>query len=130
MLGQIGNEKTLVADFEAGLATLSRVQAGDVDIFVVVAEPTVKSLEVAQRALAIIAEGGLGRAIVLGNRIVSSADERMLRTIAKHEEFVAVVDDAAIREADAKGVAPFDFSPESPAVRTLRTLAASFATGS
>lgn len=125
MLGQIENGNTLVADFEAGLGTLSRVAPNDVDIFIVVAEPTVKSLEVAQRALSMIAAGGLGRAIMLGNRIASPQDERMLRSIVKDESFVAVPEDAKIREADAKGVASFDFSPEAPAVRGLRALALS-----
>ncbi|MDQ6823814.1 MAG: hypothetical protein M3Z07_04905 [Candidatus Eremiobacteraeota bacterium] len=127
MLGQIDNTNTLVADFEAGLGTLSRVEPSNVDVFVVVAEPTVKSLEVAQRALRMISDGGLGRAIMVGNRIASAADEKMLRTIVTNERFVAVPDDAAIREADAKGVAPFDFAPDAPAVKILREIALSLA---
>lgn len=125
MLGQIENGNTLVADFEAGLGTLSRVDPNNVDTFIVVAEPTVKSLEVARRALTMISDGGLGRAIMVGNRIASPADEQMLRTIIRDESFVAVPEDAAIREADAKGVAPFDFAPEAPAVKALRALARS-----
>lgn len=125
MLGQIDNANTLVADFEAGLGTLSRVEPGNVDVFFVVAEPTVKSIEVAQRALKMISEGGLGRAVMVGNRITSPADEDMLRTVVTDERFVAVPDDPAIREADAKGVAPFDFAPDGPAVKILREIALS-----
>ncbi len=128
MLGQIeNNANTLVADFEAGLSTLSRVNPKDVDIFVVIAEPTKKSLEVAQRALTIIADGALGRAILVGNRILGQDDERMLRTIANGARFVPVPDDTAIRQADSEGAAPFDFAPTAPAVQALRTLASSLA---
>jgi len=126
LLGQIENSSnTLGADLEAGLSTRSRVDPKDVDVFVVIAEPTVKSLEVAQRALKLIADGALGRAVMLGNRIVTPDDERMLRTIVNEEQFIAVPEDTAIRQADSKGVAPFDFSPEAPAVRAVRTLALS-----
>lgn len=129
MLGQIENGNTIVADFEAGLGTLSRLEPNNVDTFIVVAEPTVKSLEVARRALAIISDGALGHAIMLGNRIASPEDEQMLRTIIRDESFVAVPEDAKIREADAKGVAPFDFAPEAPAVKVLRALALSLVEG-
>lgn len=84
--------RVVVADFEAGLGTLSRLKPGQVDVFLVVGEPTAKAVELLQGAFG-------GGAVTL------------------------VPEDAAIREADGKGVAAFDHAPHGAAVRALRTLA-------
>ena len=68
LLGQLdGNGQVVVADFEAGLGTVSRMDAGDVDVLLLVVEPTQKSIQVGLRALAIIDERKLGRTMVIAN---------------------------------------------------------------
>lgn len=125
MLGQIEAEDSVVlADFEAGLGTLSRMKAGQLDVALVVAEPTAKSLEVARRAVELLRERTACEPIIIANR-VARAEERLLieRTLAG-ASIVVVPDDPAIRSADLRGVAPFDAMPDAPAVRALRALAA------
>jgi len=117
----------VVADFEAGLGTLTRMEPGDVDVLLVVAEPSVKALEVARRALELIRSKNLGRPLLVANRF-QAGDELLL-----HEAFaglapVIVPDDPALRAADAAGTAPFDASPAAPAVLALGSLARSLVT--
>lgn len=114
-----------MADFEAGLGTLSRMEAGQVDVVLVIAEPTAKSMQVARRALDMIAERKVGRAMLVANRLASDADRELIARTFPDETGTMVPDDPAIRAADAQGTAPFDTAPDAPAVRTLRSLAES-----
>ena len=75
MLGQFeGADPIVIADFEAGVGTLTRMAEAAVDAILVVVEPTPKSIEVAQRAIALAAERGIGPVIVLANRVDGEAD--------------------------------------------------------
>lgn len=115
----------MVADFEAGLGTLSRMRPGQIDRFLLVAEPTAKSLEVARRARTMIRDGDLGRAHFVANRVATDADERRLELELGADDVTIVPDDPEVRAADARGRAPFDVCPAAPAVTRLRELAAS-----
>ncbi len=113
----------MVADFEAGLGTLSRMDPGNIDVLVVVAEPTQKSIQVARRALALIGERQLGRVVLVANRVASETDQEMMRQAFPETELVVVPDDPAVRAADMAGHAPFDVDPQPPAVLALTRLA-------
>lgn len=115
----------VVADFEAGLGTLSRLKPGQLDAVLVLTEPTAKSLEVARRAVDLIREREAGRAIVVANRVAGEEDRRQVEQTFPGGAVVIIPDDPAIRAADVRGVAPFEVAPDAPAVRLLRTLAES-----
>jgi CO dehydrogenase maturation factor len=126
LLGQIEDAETIVlADFEAGLGTLSRLKPGQLDVALVIAEPTAKSLEVARRAVELLRERGVGRTVVVANRMAGQPDEVLMASSLADTGFIVVPDDPAIRAADAGGLAPYDTSPEAPAVRALHALAVS-----
>lgn len=124
MLGQLGEDgTTVVADFEAGLGTLSRMHKGDVDVLLVVAEPTQKSIQVAQRAIALIREKDLGAVVLVANRAAHEGDQAALHQAFRDIDVVAIPDDPAVRAADMAGQAPFDAAPQAPAVLALSRLA-------
>ena len=126
MLSQLEpNGQIVVADFEAGLGTLARMEAGNVDILLVVVEPTQKSIQVGRRAMAIITERNLGRAILIANRIASPEDRELVASAFPDQSPVVVPEDPGLRAADVDGRAPFDTVPESPAVTAIQELAAS-----
>ncbi len=114
----------MVADFEAGLGTLTRMEPGDVDVLLVIAEPSVKALEVARRAVEMIESKKLGRIVLVANRF--QADDALLTAFESLAPTV-VPDDPVLRAADAAGAAPFDASPAAPAVIALSNLASSLA---
>lgn len=127
MLGELSVDGSiLVADFDAGLGTVLRLSA-PVDLVLVVAEPTPKSLEVASRAIAAIEERGLGDVLVVANRIRDDDDlARVRAALPGHEPFV-VPDDPLVAEADRDGLAPLDATPDAPAVKALIAIAAQVA---
>lgn len=127
MLGSVetSGERFVVADFEAGIGTLTRMSPGDVDTVVVVVEPTTKSMEVGVRAAELAREKQLGDIVIVVNRVREDRDaERVRRRIDLSDiEVVAVPYDPAIVDADREGISPLDHSPSAPAVRVLTELA-------
>ncbi len=96
---------------------------GDVDVTLVIVEPTVKSIEAGRRAASIATERG--RVIVVANRIVDDSDVEFIRAELNGYELVVVPDDPVIRRADQDGVAPIDSGSDSPGLAAIARLARS-----
>ena len=126
MLGSVDfDNDVVVADFEAGVGTLTRLSEQRVDTVLVVVEPTPKSVEVGMRAVDLARERSVTRVIIVANRLRDDADLEIIRSAFPDCEVVGVPDDPKIVEADRKGVAPIDLAPDAPAVRALVGLAKS-----
>lgn len=115
----------MVADLEAGMGTLTRMGERRVDVVLVVVEPTAKSIEVGSRIAAYVRERGLGRLVVVANRVRGEDDLARIEAAIPGEDVVAVPDDPCIVQADRDGVAPLDLDPGAPAVVALVRLAES-----
>jgi CO dehydrogenase nickel-insertion accessory protein CooC1 len=128
LLGELeGEGQIVVGDLEAGLGTMTRLQDGQADTVIVVAQPTAKALEVARRAIAIAAER-VAQIIVIANRVRDDEDLAVIRAaLGEHHELYVVPDDPAIAQADRDGLAPIDVAADAPGVRALVDLAAQLA---
>ena len=111
--------RTIVCDLEAGMGAI--VHAGAADVVVVVAEPSVKSIDVARRTAATAAADA--EVIVVANRVQSEADIEAIRAALGEHELFVVPEDDAIARADREGRAPIDLDPGSPGVGALLKLA-------
>jgi len=121
-----GDRGIVIGDLEAGVGTLLRLQPGQADVVLVVAQPTAKAVEVARRAIEIAA--GRGRVVLLANRIRDDGDVDLIRDgTGWRGDVVVLPDDPAIAAADEQGVAAVDSAPDSPVVRALAGLAAGLA---
>jgi CO dehydrogenase maturation factor len=115
--------RVVVADLEAGVGTISRLDKGDVDLLVLVVEPYAKSLEVGRRALEIAREVGIEEVLVVASRVVDDDDVRMVSRRLTGVPVMAVPEDPAVLEADRVGVAPIDQTPHGPAVTAISQVA-------
>lgn len=118
----------VVADMEAGLEHLS--WAGGtlayVDLLLIVAEPTAKSMLTAARTNALAAQLGIAEVALVANRVTpdrrAAADafaaDQGLSTLA------VLPEDPAVRQADQRGVSVLDHRPEAPIAQSLADLAA------
>ena len=113
---------TVVCDLEAGVGTLLRVQPEQLDVVLVVAEPSAKGIDVARRAAEIARSRA--RVIVLANKVRSEADVEEIRRALPIYELVAIPEDPVVQRAEREGRAPLDVDPEAPAVEALARLAA------
>ncbi len=124
LLGQLTRPgRVVVADFEAGLGTILRLQDNPVDVVVVVVEPTAKSLEVGHRAVEAVQEAALGRVVVTANRVRDDDDRDRVRAAFPGLDPVMVPDDPAIVAAERLGLAPLDAAAGAPGVSALIQLA-------
>lgn len=115
----------MIADLEAGIGTLTRLDDERMDIVLVVVEATPKSIEVGTRAAQLAEQKSLGRVVVVASRVRNADDLAVITSAFPDQEVVAIPDDPAIVEADRNGVAPLDSHPEAPAVKALVKLAQS-----
>ncbi|HWE13657.1 MAG TPA: P-loop NTPase [Solirubrobacteraceae bacterium] len=124
LLGELEqDERIVICDLEAGLGTLMRLEHGQADVLVVVAQPTAKSIEVARQVLALAAKLEV-RVIVVANRVRDGADlEAITAVLGDEHELVVVPDEPVIGEADRDGRAAMDVDPDAPGVRALVDLA-------
>jgi len=126
LLGQLARpDRVVVADFEAGLGTILRLEGNPVDVVVVVVEPTVKSLDVGRRAAGSVGDAALGRVVVAANRVRGDEDAARVRQAFPGLDPVLVPDDPEIEAAERRGLAPLDSAPGSPGMRALIGLAGS-----
>ncbi len=114
-------ERTVVCDLEAGLGTLDRIEEGVLDVLLVVANPTGKSLEVARRAIE-LAEG-VAEIVVVANRVADDSDIELMREVLGDRDLFVIPEDPVIAAADRDGIAPIDLDPDSPGVAALVRLA-------
>lgn len=113
----------MIADLEAGVGNLSRMAANSVDALFIIVEATPKSIEVAQRAVAIAAERQVAPIRVIANKIRSDADVQMIRA-ALGVDVIEVPEDPAVLAADRDGRSVVDTAPGGRAVTILSTVAA------
>jgi CO dehydrogenase maturation factor len=122
LLGELERDgRFVVFDMEAGMGTLLRLQPGQADVVLAVAEPTEKAIDVARRAVQIAATRAA--VIVVANRVADEGDVDRIRAAFPGLELAAVPEDDAIARAEREGRAPVDVAADAPAVRALTELA-------
>ncbi len=114
----------MIADLEAGIGTMSRLEDSQIDFTLIVVEPTPRSLDVGRRAVEIAREKHQGRVVVVVNKVERVDDDvALVRMTLGDVEMVVVPSDAAVFDADRAGIALMDHAPSSPAVLAISTLA-------
>ena len=121
-----GGGRTVLGDLEAGIGVLTRMETGSLDVVLVVANPTPKSIEVARRAAAAARAREID-VLVVANRVADAEDLERITAVLGDEEIVVVPDDPVIARADAEGLAPIDLDETSPGVRAIVEISERFA---
>jgi len=114
-------ERTVICDLEAGLSTVEKLEPGQVDVVLVVANPSGKALEVARRAVQQV--DGVSEIVVIANRVRDESDVELIREVVGDREIVVIPEDPVIAAADWEGIAPIDVDPDAPGVAALVRLA-------
>ncbi len=122
---QIGKQyRYIVIDCEAGLEHLSRRTAGDVDVLVLLSDPSVRALDTAARVMALVEElhTKVGRAAFAFTRVGNGIPEELAAAARERglPNPAAIPEDAGLRELDIRGE-PLARVPEgSPALEAVR----------
>ena len=112
----------LVGDLAGGTRQAFAGWGGYARTFLVVVDPTAKSLLSARR-LARLALGDGGREVLaVANRVRHSDDVEVVRRRTGLDVVGAVPWDEALAEAERRGRAPIDEAPDCPAVREVESM--------
>lgn len=118
----LARDEVVILDMEAGTEHLGRGTAGAVDAFLIVVEPTRRSLATAAQIRQLAADIGIPHALLVGNRIQDN--DRAF--IESHSQGIPIAGflpyDERVAEADRAGVPVFDAAPEL--VEAARAIAA------
>lgn len=102
----------VVVDMEAGLEHLARGSTESMDAFIVVVEPGQRSLQTAHQIKRLATDLGVKKLFVVGNKIADEGDRRLIAEGLGGLPVLGYIPFSdAIREADRKGVSPYDLDP-------------------
>lgn len=113
---------SIVGDLSAGPRQAAFDWASYAETYLVVAEPTSKSMLTARR-VAGIAESRGAEVRVVASQVQHASDERLIARTVGRPVLGAVPLDDEVRTAERLGVAPIDHAPGSRAVVALERLA-------
>jgi len=118
----------VVVDNEAGMEHLSRRTTNDVDVLIVMMNPTIPSLRAAKRIFALAAElpVRIGHKMLLVNRVgPGGVPSEVVRELAdlEAERLPDVPQDDTVEQAGAAGRNVFAFSDQTPALAAMRRVA-------
>ncbi|MCY4174844.1 MAG: hypothetical protein OXD37_00715 [Acidimicrobiaceae bacterium] len=116
-------DAVVVADLEAGIGTLTRLEPAAVDVTVVVVEPTLRSIDVGRRAVSVAESQRQGRVVIVANKVDDEQDRARITEAFGARLLVVVPADPAVDAADRFGVSPVDHEPSAPAVAAVEVLA-------
>jgi len=125
---QIGrNYSYIVIDCEAGLEHLSRRTAGDLDLLLVLSDPSLRSLDTAARVLQLVEElhTKVARKAFAFTRVEDSIPADLLRAARERglPEPLTIPEDPEVRELDLNGRPLVGITAQSPCLRAVRAIA-------
>ena len=124
---QIGKQYPyIVIDCEAGLEHLSRRTAGDVDLLLMLADPSIRSLDTAARVLALVRElhTKVARTAFAFTRVADGLPPELVAAARERglPEPAAIPEDPEVRLRDLQGEPLVGVGEKSPALAAVRDL--------
>jgi CO dehydrogenase maturation factor len=120
----LDSEDVAILDMEAGIEHLGRGTAEGVDVFIVVVEPGMRSVQTAHVVRQLAADIGVREVVAVGNRVRGPEDVEYLKGVLGEIELIGTLPDSAeVRKADRDGRSPYGIDTEF--TEALQTIAAS-----
>ena len=115
----------VVVDMEAGVEHMGRGTASHVDIMLIVADSSRKSLEIAKKITNLAHEAGIKNVFVVGNRVRDPEEKELITDFTTKNKLplIALIpyDDIVIK-ADRVGEAPLKYEKTSEGVKAIQNL--------
>jgi len=121
----LGRRDVVILDMYAGTEHLGRATAQAVDAFLIVVEPSARSLATAKQMEQLARDINIQRLYLLANRVRNQADKDYILTNGPVLPLLGILpEDPAVLEADRLGVAIYEYAPEllAEAVRVVNAL--------
>lgn len=109
----VGRGEAVIVDMEAGLEHLARGSTESMDAFVVVVEPGQRAIQTAHQVRRLATDLGVKQVYVVGNKVAGAEDRRIIEEgVAPMSVLGHLALRESIRDADRRGVSPYDLDPE------------------
>jgi len=110
----VERDEVIIVDMEAGIEHLTRGTAESVDAFIVVVEPGQRSMQTAKAVREMARDLGVKKVFVVANKLRGPEDLDFIKNNIGDMELIGSLKfNHGIMEADIRGSAPFDYSPET-----------------
>ena len=119
----VDRDEIVVVDMEAGVEHMGRGTASHVDIMLIVADSSRKSLEIAKKLSGFAHDAGIKTVFVVGNRVRDSEETELITEFTKKNELslLALIpyDDIVVK-ADRVGEPPLKYAETSESVKAIQ----------
>ena len=119
----VDRDEIVVVDMEAGVEHMGRGTASQVDIMLIVADSSRKSLEIAKKLTRFAHEAGITKVLVVGNRVRDAEEIELITDFTQNNELelLALIpyDDTVVK-ADRVGEAPLKYAEVSESVKAIQ----------
>ncbi len=112
----------VILDSEAGVEHMARNIAEGFDLMLVVAEPSRKAVDVANRLIELSRSAGIPEVYCVANRVASLEDEDFLKENLIAEVLESIPEDELVRKAERQGIPLADLQEESEALQKIFSL--------
>ena len=118
----VKRNEAVILDLEAGIEHMGRGTAKHVETMLIVTDSSLKSLETARKIHNLAEEAGIGKTLIVGNKVVNSTERNLIESFtASHGMRLlgCVPYDEQILKADMRGETPLRYEDTSSAVRNI-----------
>jgi len=121
----IERDEIVVVDLEAGVEHMGRGTASHVDIMLIVADSSRKSLEIAKKISGFSHEAGIKNVFVIGNRVRDLEEKELITDFTETNgiQLLALIPyDVTVVKADRVGEAPLKYAETSEGVKAIQVI--------
>jgi CO dehydrogenase maturation factor len=123
----VERDEVVLVDMEAGVEHLGRGTAKNVDIMLIIADSSIKSLEIAKRINQLATEAGIRKVFLVGNKVADEMQKDAIEGFAK-KNGLTILDfipfDKNVLEAEMQGETPLK-KPDSSSIKRIKKIGAS-----
>ena len=121
----VKRDEVVIVDFEAGLEHLGRGTAKGIDVMLVIAEPSQKSLDLCFKIIDLSKKLGVINIYLIVNKVIDESQLSIINNRIRDWKvplYHSIPFDSEIGKADLNGKAPLDFNPNSKAIGAIKKL--------
>ena len=121
----VDRDEIVIVDMEAGVEHMGRGTASHVDIMLIVADSSRKSLEIAKKLTGFAHQAGIENVLIIGNRVRDAEEKELITDFTQKNglELLALIpyDDIVVK-ADRVGEPPLKYAETSESVKAIEAI--------
>jgi len=121
----VKSKEAIVTDMEAGVEHMGRGTAEHVETMLIVADSSLKALEIAKKLQELAVQMGIKQAFIIGNKVADQQEASVIKQFAKQNKIQLlglVPYDGKILKADMQGKTPIEYAGQSVGVAAIQDL--------